>query len=363
MKASERRLPATSEHLRYQFKKSMEDQGHRQQLLKLLSKTPIFADTREAFRTCIAKALVPVEFSKDDVIFRQGQRGDWLGILLSGRAQRSYPLGLDDLILGEVCPGGIVGDLGVLGIDTVRSFTITATSPCSMLALSRDAFQQAVAEAGGQVIIQLAHDAERMGRLEGGAEFFSKLQCLRCLEQECVVAMWEASEPRLYYPQQVLMREQEVGHDMFIIRAGKVKIEQGGQFIVELGSGVVVGELAVFGADKRRTATVTCTSLCFTHVLHSDVVHSILEKFPAAKRTFDHKYITRLVSIEMRTAREELAHLDGFFGAATPKTKAEVEQLLESSATNARRAPPSKLPLDAPVSVPKPITLPPILSR
>jgi len=99
------------------------------------------------------------------------------------------------------------------------------------------------------------------------------------------------------------------------------------KLIVTLGSGVVLGELAVLGSDKRRKATVTCSSLCLIRTLHGDVFHDILNQFPRAKRVFDHAYIARLVSIEMQSAGEELRKLDQFYGSATPRTGAQMVQM------------------------------------
>jgi len=109
------------------------------------------------------------------------------------------------------------------------------------------------------------------------------------------------------------MKEGHYGDEMYILRSGKVKIEKGGKFVVELPSGVVLGELAVLGSDKRRTA---------------DVFHEILERFPAAKRVFDHAYVARLVSLEVHNAKEELSYYDTFFGSAMPRTGAQLQEML-----------------------------------
>ncbi len=61
------------------------------------------------------------------------------------------------------------------------------------------------------------------------------------------------------------------GEEMYIIRHGTVQVEKDGKKVVELPSGTVVGELAVLGTDKRRTATVKCQSLCLIRALHGDV--------------------------------------------------------------------------------------------
>merc|ERR1712087_2043 len=120
------------------------------------------------------------------------------------------------------------------------------------------------------------------------------------------------------------------GDEMYILRSGTVKIEKDNKFVVELPSGTVLGELAVLGADKRRTATVTCTSLCFVRALHADVFHEILDRFPSAKRVFEHAYVARLVSVHVQSAKEEKCMYDKFYGSATPRTRGQMQELFGS---------------------------------
>lgn len=159
------------------------------------------------------------------------------------------------------------------------------------------------------------------------AESFTHLSCFKKLDRDFVMTVRENSEPRLCYPNQVLMKENAFGNEMYILRAGEVKIEKNQKHLVNLSSGVVLGELAVLGSDKRRTATVTCATLCLIRVIHGDIFHDILNSFPKAKRVFDHQYIARLVAIEMQTAGEDLKKLDNFYGSATPRTDSQMVEM------------------------------------
>lgn len=166
-----------------------------------------------------------------------------------------------------------------------------------------------------------------MENLLEDTESFVGLKCFEKLDREFVMALHDNSEPRLCYPNQVLIKEHALGDEMFILRSGKVSVLKGGKFMAELHSGVVIGELAVMGTDKRRTATVVCSSLCLIRVVHGDIFHGILTNFPCAKYTFDNAYITRLVYVDMQHAKEELRSLDQSLGSAHPKTTSQCEQL------------------------------------
>jgi len=324
---SKTRLPPFDDLLVTRWKTSVSEPKKKLQLAKLLAKTLIFADTTENFRLAIVDAIAPVEYHEGQVVFRHGEEGDWMAVVLTGRLERKLQREATEISIGEVGPGGIIGDLGMFGINPHRSFTVASLSSSLLLVLSKAQFENAAAVAGGPVSLSLFRDGKEMENLMADTESFLHLQCFKKLDKDFVMTLRENSEPRLCYPNQVLMKENAYGNEMYILRAGEVKIEKGHKFIVKLGAGVVLGELAVLGSDKRRTATVTCTSLCLIRVLHGDVFHEILNSFPRAKRVFDHRYITRLVSIEMQSAGEDLKKLDQFYGSATPRTDAQMVQL------------------------------------
>ena len=52
-----------------------------------------------------------------------------------------------------------------------------------------------------------------------------------------------------------LMKEGEMGFEMFIVQSGKVEVLNGSEKVSELGGGEVLGDVAVLGGDKRRTET------------------------------------------------------------------------------------------------------------
>mmetsp|Transcript_119690 Transcript_119690/g.334079 ORF Transcript_119690/g.334079 Transcript_119690/m.334079 type:complete len:414 (-) Transcript_119690:142-1383(-) len=319
---------------------SMEDPKRKLQLVRLLQKTYIFAETTENFRNAIVRRLMPVEYSAGQVIFSYGDPGDWMGIVMSGKLEKWLQRASTEIHLGAVRPGGIIGDIGLFGLNPNRSFTVRAETDSVLLVLSAVHFEDAVTTAGGPRSLSLFQDSGEMQNLMSDVNSFVNLQCFRHLDRDFVLALRENSEPRLYYPNQILMKEGQLGDEMFILRAGKVKIEKDRKLLVELPAGTVLGELAVLGSNKVRSATATCISLCFLRVLHADVFHELLDKFPAAKRTFEHSYVARLVSIHVRTNEAEKAEMDAWYGDATPRTRADVLTCLgeHEAAEDLRRA-------------------------
>jgi len=324
-------LPSVSGERVKIWKESMTNPKVRMQLVRLLQKTLIFADSSESFRKAVVDFVVPVEYWPGQVIFAHGDPGDWMGIVISGRLERKLQRQNKDIHIGDVGPGGIIGDLGVFGITPTRSFTVTSLTKSAVLVLSKQDYEEAIAIGKCAYSLSLYHDGSHMFNLMADMQSFLDLRCFQGLDHDFVLELRENSEPRLGFPNQTLMKENHFGDEMYILRAGAVKIWKNEKFVVQLPAGVVLGELAVLGSDKRRTATVTCSTLCLIRALHADVFHEILERFPAAKRVFDHAYVARLVSVEVNNAKEEMAFFNGFYGSAQPKSSQEMQNLFGST--------------------------------
>jgi len=331
------KAPAGEPNTIANFKRSMLSPRHKKELVRLLGKTFIFAGTREDFRERICDEVWPVVYAQGQEVFHNGDRGDWMALCISGKLQRTIDRSSDlrslEIDVGTIGAGAIIGDIGLFGINPRRSFTVKAETEVTVLILTRDVLRMCVDEQrfkGNQEgkSVQMFAEAEEMGGLMADMNQFLELDCFRGLDPEFIMSLRDHSEPRLIYPNQVLMRENNYGNEMYVIRSGKVHIEKGGKWIMQLDHGVVLGELAVLGSDKRRMATVMSDSLCLIRVIHGDDFHSLIKNFPKARRVFDHRYIARLVTINLRNVTEERTHLDDFYGSAAPRTTQEIAELL-----------------------------------
>lgn len=61
-------------------------------------------------------------------------------------------------------------------------------------------------------------------------------------------------------PDQVLVREGETGDEFFVLGSGEAVVTRGGKEVAHLEPGDFFGELALFGDDAPRNATVTSTT-------------------------------------------------------------------------------------------------------
>jgi Cyclic nucleotide-binding domain len=88
-------------------------------------------------------------------------------------------------------------------------------------------------------------------------------------------------ERRRLDPGECLVEQGEVGTDMFMLLDGVLQVEIDGETVAEIGSGAVLGELAVLG-DGRRTATLRAVRASRVAVLAGT---SRLAELALARRT------------------------------------------------------------------------------
>jgi len=155
-------------------------------------------------------------------------------ILLSGRLEKTIVRNPSSpaIVIGEIAPGGICGDAGLLGVMELRSHSCRCSEDSSLLMLSRTAFFTLVDMTGGLDEYPLLKHLEKMQNLIGDTE------------RDFVKHICEYLEPRLYYPGMAVMKEGEMGFEMFIVHAGRVEVLKGSKPVAELGGGVVLGILA-----------------------------------------------------------------------------------------------------------------------
>jgi CRP-like cAMP-binding protein len=73
----------------------------------------------------------------------------------------------------------------------------------------------------------------------------------------------------------VLMRQGEVGNEMFVIEAGSVKVERDGRELGRRGPGGVLGEISLL-SEGPRTATVTTLEPTTAFVIGHREFHTLM---------------------------------------------------------------------------------------
>src|ERR1700728_4826664 len=104
-----------------------------------LASIPLFAPLDEMTRLQLAEQLEPVHAAAGDVVIAQGEPGDGLYLLLSGRLQVSVAAGGIESVLQDLARGAIVGEIALLS-NMPRSATIRAVRDSELLLLRVSSF-------------------------------------------------------------------------------------------------------------------------------------------------------------------------------------------------------------------------------
>ena len=99
----------------------------------------------------------------------------------------------------------------------------------------------------------------------------------------------------------VLMREGEIGSQMFMLVSGEARVEHGGREIAVLGPGSHLGEMALV-AEGPRVATATLTQPAHLFVLAHREFHSLMEDVPAVRDCVLNEVARRLRLLEPEKA-------------------------------------------------------------
>jgi predicted acylesterase/phospholipase RssA/CRP-like cAMP-binding protein len=114
----------------------------REEIRQYLASTEFFRDLDEVTFSSVEAELEWVEIDTGDVLMRQGEVGDCLFVLLSGRLrafiQRDNGT---EVPVGEISPGEAVGEMSII-TDERRSATVRSLRPSTLVRLTRTGFNR-----------------------------------------------------------------------------------------------------------------------------------------------------------------------------------------------------------------------------
>ena len=116
---------------------------HLQEVDAFLLGIPLFAALDEITRLELAEQLEPVHVAAGDVVLRQGDPGDGLFLVVSGRLRVSVAADGTERVLHDLGRGAIVGEIALLG-RRPRSATVRAVRDSDLLRLRVSSFDALV---------------------------------------------------------------------------------------------------------------------------------------------------------------------------------------------------------------------------
>lgn len=109
--------------------------------IRLLAGVPLLAGLPQAELLHLATSLHLRRFSKDEILFREGDSGDCFYILRTGRIEVVKSLGqTGEAVLAQRGPGEFIGEMSLLNRDGLRTASIRALEQVTLWELSRKEF-------------------------------------------------------------------------------------------------------------------------------------------------------------------------------------------------------------------------------
>jgi CRP-like cAMP-binding protein len=214
-----------------------------------LARTPLFAGLSQEALESLVQQLTLVHLSVDETLFREGDPGDALYVIVEGEVavQAEGPPRVEMARLG---PGAFIGEVALM-TDQPRSATITATSDAELLRIDRKTLSGVLAAHGEVLAAVLRFVRDRL------------------------VDRWTRTSP-LFRPfdenvrQQIASRfkflEVETGSKLldagkkpdglYIVLAGTFAIERGGTQLATIGPGELIGERALLSGAAFKSEVV-----------------------------------------------------------------------------------------------------------
>jgi predicted acylesterase/phospholipase RssA/CRP-like cAMP-binding protein len=259
-----------------------------------------------------------------DVLFRQGERGDHLYVVLHGRlCALAGGTGGDAQRLGDIGPGELVGETALLR-DTPRSAAVQALEPSELAAIDRASWRELIArlphiEATVARAVEWRERTSDVRRFRPDAEWIrawlGRTDVLAGADPAALVAlerelMWETLPAG-----EVLVQQGEAGTSMWFVVRGRLRAsvrraDGTSHAVGDIAAGECVGEMALL-SDAPRAATVRALR------------DAELLRLP--KATFD-RLVTTCPQAMLRLARAIVRRLQRTLGArpqmATERTLA-----------------------------------------
>ena len=90
--------------------------------------------------------------------------------------------------------------------------------------------------------------------------------------------------PEVVIPGDLLIREGEIGREMYLLRQGQLEVIAHGRVVATLTSGGFVGEVCLLWEDTKRTASVRAATFCDVLVLSKEDFDSVVSQYPEVQK-------------------------------------------------------------------------------
>lgn len=271
--------------------------------LDFLIRLPIASQMSQDTLRALAAELEPRSLSSGTVLFSQGDTGDALYLVVSGKLQASVCSTTDGrTFVSIVTPGQFVGEMALL-TNQPRSATVIAREDSELLCLKKSAFERVEGE-HPDLLAGLA--SQLLPRFERDQTRRILKNLFGDLDDALLLSMLEKMDCGRLHSGEVLFFQGEPGDEMYIVIQGRlrmvVKDAMGAQRTLgEVGAGECIGEFVLLAEsgtpESLRTATVYATRLTDYLVIKRPVFEELLRQYPQAMMSLTRQIVRRAASI------------------------------------------------------------------
>ena len=197
--------------------------------------------------------------SPGEVLIHQGEPGDCMYLVVSGKLQVISAAGSQERVLADLGPGDLAGEIALWTCEP-RTATVRAADLSSVAKMTRAQFDQVAAQhpEAAHAIDTIVGRRLRQNQLSSAlriSKLFGDLDeaALRDLESQLELLWIEGGT--------TLFRQGDPGDALYLIVSGKLKIvsedTRGDQeMLAEVGRGSTVGEMAVLDGEPRSATVI-----------------------------------------------------------------------------------------------------------
>lgn len=227
-----------------------------------LSVSFIFGQLEDKDKRVVIDAMETVRYRPGEFVIRQGEDGDLLYVVESGKLECTKLVAGTETFLKYYEQGGVFGELALL-YNAPRAATIKAVSDAELYALDRGTFNNIVKESAMQRRIRFENLLVRVNLLSS-MDNYEKLQIADAL----TLAQYSAGE--------YIIREGEWGDLFYMIEEGTavatktIRPGMPPEKIMDYNVGDYFGELALLKGEPRAANIVATSDLkCVTLDRHA----------------------------------------------------------------------------------------------
>lgn len=124
-------------------------------------------------------------------------------------------------------------------------------------------------------------------------ELVRKVPFFSDADPEFVSAIITKLEFEVYLEDDIIIREGEMGTEMYFLKTGVVSVTCEGQASEDLTDGSYFGEICLL-TNARRTATIVAKSVCDIYILHAEDFREVVDEYPEMRQLMESVATKRL---------------------------------------------------------------------